>query len=326
MNKIVEYINALGRTPVIPLLGFPGLKFGGNTIRQGLTDAEIQYRAIEELANHFEVDALIHLMDLTVEAEALGAEIHFPEDASPSVKVHPLKSVEQLKDLSVPDPEKDGRMPIFIETVRRMKENLSIPVGAYVIGPYTLAGEMMKVENTLKATIKDPDPLKEILAFMAEVIKVYAMALVRAGADILTILEPTASMLSPKQFDEFSGAYIKEIYDSLPECMTVLHICGNTTYILKAMAATGAEGLSLDTPVKLHEVIDMIPDVVLIGNVDPVRVMLQGSPEKVYENTLDLRRKMKGHKNFILSTGCDLPPETPFENIEAFVKAGRANL
>jgi uroporphyrinogen decarboxylase len=54
--------------------------------------------------------------------------------------------------------------------------------------------------------------------------------------------------------------------------------------------------------------------------------MLQGSPEKVYENTLDLRRKMKGHKNFILSTGCDLPPETPFENIEAFVKAGRANL
>ena len=133
-------------------------------------------------------------------------------------------------------------------------------------------------------------------------------------------------MLSPKQFDEFSGAYIKEIYDSLPECMTVLHICGNTTYILKAMAATGAEGLSLDTPVKLHEVIDMIPDVVLIGNVDPVRVMLQGSPEKVYENTLDLRRKMKGHKNFILSTGCDLPPETPFENIEAFVKAGRANL
>jgi len=108
--------------------------------------------------------------------------------------------------------------------------------------------------------------------------------------------------------------------------MIVLYICGNTTYILKAMAATGAEGLSLDTPVKLHEVIDMIPDVVLIGNVDPVRVMLQGSPEKVYENTLDLRRKMKGHKNFILSTGCDLPPETPFENIEAFVKAGRANL
>ncbi|MGC9372087.1 MAG: uroporphyrinogen decarboxylase family protein [Thermovirgaceae bacterium] len=326
MNKMFEYVNELGRTPVIPLLGFPGLKFLGNAISQGVRDAQIQFNGMEENLRRYDVDALFHLMDLTVEAETLGAEIRFPEDESPSVKVHPLKDVGQLKELAIPDPGKDGRMPVFAETVRKMKTGLSVPVGAYVIGPYTLAGEMMKVENTLRATIKDPAGLKEILAFMTEVITPYARSLVESGADILTILEPTASMLSPKQFREFSGNYVREIFDALPECMTVLHICGNTTYILKEMAATGAEGLSLDTAVKFDEVIDSVPDSVLIGNIDPVRVMLDGTPEKIYENTLDLRKKMKGHNNFILSTGCDLPPKTPHENIQAFVEAGKAKI
>lgn len=124
--------------------------------------------------------------------------------------------------------------------------------------------------------------------------------------------------------NSISQGDVREIFDALPECMTVLHICGNTTYILKEMAATGAEGLSLDTAVKLDEVIGSVPDSVLIGNVDPVRIMLDGTPEKVYENTLDLRKKMKDHNNFILSTGCDLPPKTPHENIQAFVEAGKA--
>ncbi|MFP4482025.1 MAG: uroporphyrinogen decarboxylase family protein [Thermovirgaceae bacterium] len=323
---MLEYVNELGRIPVFPLLGFPGLKFLGNSISQGVRDAQIQFNGMEENARRYDVDGLFHLMDLTIEAETLGAEVRFPEDESPSVKVHPLRERAQLKDMKIPDPQKDGRMPVFVETVKKMKTGLSLPVGAYVIGPYTLAGEMMKVENTLRSTIKDPGGLKEILTFMTRVITPYATALVKAGADILTILEPTASMLSPKQFREFSGAYVKEIFDALPECMTVLHICGNTTYILKEMAATGAEGLSLDTAVKFDEVVDSVPNSVLIGNVDPVRVMLDGTPEKVRESTLDLRRKMKDYDNFILSTGCDLPPKTNHENILAFVEAGKESL
>lgn len=326
-NRMLEFVKAQGRTPVIPLLGFPGLKFHGNTILESVTDADIQVRAIEELARHFDVDGLIHIMDLTVEAEALGAEVRFPENESPSVKVHPLKGVEELAALKIPDPARDGRMPVFVETIRRMKQDLAIPVvGAYVIGPYTLAGEMMKVENTLKASIRNPEFLKEVLVVMTKTIIPYAQALVTAGADILTILEPTASMLSPKQFNDFSGQYVTEIFDSLPECMTVLHICGNTTFILKEMAATGADGLSLDTAVKFDEVVDLVSDSVLIGNVDPVRVMLSGTPDQVRDKTLELRMKMKGHDNFILSTGCDLPPEVPHENIQAFLEAGRAKI
>lgn len=326
MNRMMELAEGLGRTPVIPLLGFPGLRMTGGTILEGVSSAPAQYAAVEENARTFRPDALIHIMDLTVEAETLGAGIRFPGDESPSVKEHPLKGPEQLEQIRIPDPEKDGRMHVFVETVRQMKKNFQVPVGAYVIGPYTLAGEMMKVENTLRATIKDPDYLHRVLSRMTEAIIPYARALVLAGADILTILEPTASMLSPVHFREFSGRYARDIFTSAGSCMTVLHICGDTARILPEMAATGADGLSLDSAVRLDHAAEAAPGAVLIGNIDPVRVMLDGSPEKVREKTLELRKSMKGRPNFILSTGCDLPPDTPGENIMAFMEAGRASM
>lgn len=325
-NRMLEYIEGLGRTPVIPLLGFPALGFRGNTILESVTDPDVQYMAIEESARNFSLDVLITVMDLTIEAETLGAGIRFPENESPSVKDHPLQGLEQLERLRIPDPGTDGRMHVFVKTVKKMKKNLSLPVMAYVIGPYTLAGEMMKVENTLRASIRNPEYLREILSFMTRAIIPYARALVSAGADILTILEPTASMLSPVQFRDFSGRYVSEIFDSVQACMTVLHICGNTKYILEEMAATGADGLSLDSAVKFDEVIDLVPESVLIGNIDPVRVMLRSSPEKVRERTMELRTLMKGRRNFILGTGCDLPPGTPHENIHAFIEAGKARI
>jgi len=325
MNRIMEFIEDLGRTPVIPLLGFPGLRMTGRTILEGVTSARAQFLAVEQNALAFQPDALIHIMDLTVEAGSLGAVIRFPENDPPSVLEHTLKLPEQLDLVHPADPQKDGRMNVFIETVRLMKKNFDVPVGAYVIGPYTLAGEMMKVENTLRATIKDPDYLHRVLSRMTEAIIPYARALVHAGADILTILEPTASMLSPSQFRDFSGRYVKDIFHSSESAMTVLHICGDTTRILPEMAATGADGLSVDSAVKLDQAAEDLPGSVIIGNIDPVRVILNGSPETVSERTMELRVAMKDHPNFILSTGCDLPPDTPSKNILAFMEAGRAN-
>ncbi len=326
MNRMMEFIENLGRTPVIPLLGFPGLRMAGCSILEGVTSKHVQYAAVEKNFLTFRPDAIIHLMDLTVEAETLGAIIRFPGDESPSVMEHTLKEPGQIELLQIPDPLKDGRMHVFVDTVRLARQNLDVPVGAYVIGPYTLAGEMMKVENVLRATIKDPDLLHRVLSKMAEAIIPYARALVHAGADMLTILEPTASMLSPLQFREFSGRYVMDIFDALEDSIKILHICGDTTRILPEMAATGADGLSVDWEVKLDQAADAFPGSVMIGNIDPVRVILDGSPGTVQERTLELRKAMKGNPNFILSTGCDLPPDSPPENILAFMEAGRASI
>jgi uroporphyrinogen decarboxylase len=104
----------------------------------------------------------------------------------------------------------------------------------------------------------------------------------------------------------------------------VLHICGNTTHLIPGMARTGAQGASLDSPVDFAAAAQKIPpDLVLIGNVDPVGVMLEGNPEKVKDAAASLLKKMAGKRNFILSSGCDLPRDTPHENIDALIKAAK---
>ena len=104
----------------------------------------------------------------------------------------------------------------------------------------------------------------------------------------------------------------------------ILHICGDTSHLVKNMCATGAQGLSLDSPVDLARAArEVDPDVVLIGNIDPVGVMVQETPEGVRRAVRALLDSMEPYENFILSTGCDLPYETPFENIDAFMKEGR---
>jgi uroporphyrinogen decarboxylase len=107
----------------------------------------------------------------------------------------------------------------------------------------------------------------------------------------------------------------------------VLHICGKTNHLLKGMVETGAEALSLDADVDFPELAKECPDdVVLIGNTNPVLTVMQKSPEEIREAVLGLRCGMKDHKNFLLATGCDLPLETPLENVKAFVEAGRERL
>jgi uroporphyrinogen decarboxylase len=90
------------------------------------------------------------------------------------------------------------------------------------------------------------------------------------------------------------------------------------------MSKTGVKGFSLDSPVNLREASKILSDeIALMGNLDPVKVFLQSTPEEVAQATKALLDDMKEIKNFILSSGCDIPMESPLENIEAFMKAAR---
>jgi uroporphyrinogen decarboxylase len=145
---------------------------------------------------------------------------------------------------------------------------------------------------------------------------------------MICILEPSSMFVSLRAFKCFSGPYVRQIVDALhatPEDpMLLLHVCGNSKHLVKAMCDTGVQGLSLDAPMDMVTTIEAMPeDVVLVGNVDPVSVMVQSSPEQVTSETRDLLEAMAPYPNFILSTGCDLPPETSLANIDAFMRAGR---
>jgi uroporphyrinogen decarboxylase len=263
------------------------------------------------------------MMDLSVEAEALGLKIEFPENANPSVREHPIKDRDSLESLKRNAKPMSGRMPVFVEVVRRMKQNFPILVGGYVIGPFTLAGELAGVEDFLEMLISNPSLAKEILSFTTDFLTRYAEELFSAGADVVAILDPTSVTLSPKYYNEFSAPYVREMVERLGKPL-ILHICGNTNHLLEAMVETGAVGLSLDSMVDLREAAERVPkNVVLIGNLDPVNVFLRGTPEIVKRRTRELVERMMGVENFILSSGCDIPIEAPLENISAFMRAGR---
>jgi uroporphyrinogen decarboxylase len=324
-NRFLQWSDSLGRTPVVPLIGHPGAPLTGTSLKQNLTSSEVQTASLKALEETVAPDALFFFMDLTVEAEALGCGIDFPHDRPPSVRHHPYVEEADLDRLP-PWEGLVGRMGVFVDTVKKSKSCLNVPLGVYTIGPFTLASQLMGVENICVACAMNPDLVLKFVEKATAIVTGYATALVEAGADVYCMLEPSAALISARHFKRFSGPFCREVFEQTAKAWSILHICGKTSHLLKEMVATEAEGLSLDSDVSFPELAKTCPDdVVLIGNVNPVQVMQQ-TPEEVRQAVLDLRHSMKSHKNFVLSTGCDLPMETPLENAKAFVAAGREPL
>ncbi len=189
---------------------------------------------------------------------------------------------------------------------------------------------MMGADDTVISTVLDPDALHRLCHFTTERIQEYVQLLLAAGADVICILEPTAVMLSPEQFAAFSAVYIHHITTSFKysRASFVYHTCGNTMHLVEKMARAGVHGISLDsadTGVDLAAVAARVPeDVAVIGNISPATTMRFGTAEDVRREVNALLEQMRPWPNFILSTGCDLPQETPLANIQAFMEAGRA--
>ncbi len=309
---------------VMPLIGVAGVSLSNTTIKDNLTDSETQFNTLKQIHEKFKPDCIFTFMDLTVEAESLGLKINFPENDSPAVSEHSIKNRALLEKVKASYKGITGRMDINIDTVKKLSENLDIKKGAYVIGPFSLACELCGVNDLLLNTLLDPELVNEFVDFTVDVISDYANKLFEAGADTVCVLEPTAMMLSAEQYEDFSLNPFKKLLNNVNNQPLILHICGNTTHLIDSMCKSGASALSLDWQVDFKEVIKHIPENIdLIGNLDPVKIFLNGDFQSVSEATRKLLDEMKGYSNFILSSGCDIPLETPLENIDTFMKAAR---
>lgn len=182
----------------------------------------------------------------------------------------------------------------------------------------------MGVNDLAINTILEPDLVNEVIDFCITVISNYANALFDAGADFVVVLEPSAVMLSPEQYVSFSQKPFRKIAENVSNKPLILHICGNTTHLIKDMCSSKAVGLSIDSDVDLKEVAKIIPDnIAIIGNIHPVNSMIFDTPEEVIKKVKKLKEEMKDYNNFILSTGCDIPVNAHLENIDAFMKGAR---
>ncbi len=323
-ERLSDTLKARDSRMVAPLMGYPGINLTKTSIKQNEFNWGVQFWTVSELVHEFHPDLAFFMMDLAVEASALGLPVRFPLLESPSVEYHLVREVADLQQFMACDVLKDGRARAYIETMKLMSTYLDVVPGAYCTGPFTLAGLMMGANDIALSTALDPELVKRVLEVAASVIIRYVRALAAAGAKVLAVLEPTAVMLSPEAFRQFSGQYVEAIFKAVPGVVPVLHICGHSSHLFDEMVATGAEGLSLDSPIDFPEAAKRLPcDVVLIGNIDPVGVMRDGDPATVREAVRSLCDGMRPYPNFLLSTGCDLPPDTPLENIRAFMEAGR---
>ena len=307
-----------------PLLGAPGVQLTGEALGTTMADPQLHIRTLLNLADLFKPDMVWPMMDLTLEPGALGAPVRFDRLSPPSISGHPLKTRDDLDFVRKQDVLRDPRVQAMLTAVKQTVASLTQPMGAYVSGPFTVAGQLLGVGDAALMTIDDPEFLHEVLEVCTAAIERYAQSLVGVGAKAVVMLEPSAVMLSPRQFEQFSGPYVKRLVEHI-DALTILHVCGNSNHLVEKMVDSGVDGLSLDACLDFPQLAMRVPeDVILVGNIDPVHSMVEKTPDEIAREVWSLLEGMSNYPNFVISTACDLPPETPLANVKAFMETVKA--
>lgn len=324
MSKWIENIFANNKRVAVPVLTHPGIEALGYKVVDAVTDGKKHYEAIKYLADHYPSYATTTIMDLTVEAEAFGCKINFSDDEVPNVIGRLVCDADSVNELKVPDLTA-GRVPEYLKAARLAVENITDrPVLAGCIGPFSLAGRLYDMSEIMVAIYIEPDVIMQLLEKCTEFIMKYCAELKRMGVAGVFMAEPAAGLLSDEDCMTYSTEYVRRIVDALQDdkFTVILHNCGNTGQCTRAMINSGASALHFGNAVDMLQALEECPDNILVmGNIDPVGIMRQADKEVVKDVTLKLLQGAKGHSNFVLSTGCDVPPRTSLENIDAFFDA-----
>ena len=308
----------------LPILSFPGIQLTGHTVDEMVRSGHLQAVCMEAIARKFNTAAAFSLMDLSVEAEAFGSPIHYSGDEVPTVTAALIHDEEEAEALQIPDVGA-GRTGECVSGIREVSSLITDrPVLAGIIGPYSLAGRLLDMTEIMILCYEEPEMVETVLDKATEFLVKYAQAFKDAGANGIAIAEPAAGLLSPGLIEVFSTPYVKRICEAVEDdsFMVLYHNCGNVIPLLENIKEIGAGGYSFGNAVDLEETLKVIPeDNIVIGNIDPAGIIRNGTPEQIRKETLSLMERCCKYPNFVIASGCDIPPMTPLENIEAFFQA-----
>ena len=269
----------------MPIMTHPGIEYVGKRVVDAVTDGNVHFSAIEAIVNKFDMAACTVIMDLTVEAEAFGSKIEFAENELPHV-------------------------------LERLVRN-------GCIGPFSLAGRLYDMSEIMVAIYIEPDTITALLEKCTAFLLRYCEELKRTGVTGVIMAEPAAGLLSDEDCQTYSTKYVRQVVEALQDdtFTIVLHNCGNTGQCTQAMVDSGAAALHFGNAIDMRQALQACPtDVLVMGNIDPVGILKQSTPEVVYQKTLELLEQTASAKNYVLSTGCDVPM-VPEANIQAFYQA-----
>ncbi len=263
---------------------------------------------------------------------ALGSQMSDTEDSVPAITKYVLDDLNDVDklDISKLELKNDKKFQLHIDAAKILigKVGKEVPTGVLISGPFTAAASIYKTENLLRATRKNPEKLHQLIRFCTDGLKMIYREFIKAGCMIL-LCDPIASgtILSRKQYLEFVLPYTIELMKSIHDDggMVCYHICGDTTSIVEDMVTSGCDMLSIDNRVDLARTKERVGDKVpILGNVDPVEVLILGNTNDVDLAVKNCISKAYDSKcGYVLASGCDLSGSVPLENIDQFMTSAR---
>lgn len=324
MNSLQRLHNLLSGKPVDRVPNFDiFMTRAVRHIHTPLSKYYLDYRVLCEanlaVLQDFDLDIVQAISDPYREAADAGLVVEFPKDNLPLSKVPLITEPEELAGVNFPVQSFGPRMTDRLEGIRALREQVGdeVPVMGWVEGALAEAADLRGMTNVMIDLLRRPAWLKELLEKCVEVAIAFASAQIDAGAHIIGLGDAVASQVSPRMYREFALPYERRIFEAVKAKGGIprLHICGKTTHLLNDMAQSGAQIIDADWMVDLHQAAEAFEGLAVCGNVDPVSVFLQGDVERVRKGIF--ANAAAGGSRWISAGGCEIPEETPAENIHA---------
>lgn len=327
-RNMKQWVADMMASPVkkaMPVLSFPAIQLMNVTVKELISSSDLQAEGMAKVAARTNAAAAVSLMDLSLEAECFGSKIRFSDEEVPTVIGSIVSSEAEAEALAVPEIGA-GRTGIYIEAIEKAVQLITDrPILAGAIGPFSLAGRLMDVTEAMVYCFDEPEMVHTVLEKVTTFIINYCREYKRVGANGIVLAEPLAGLLSPALAEEFSSDYVKKIVDAIQDddFIVVYHNCGNSTIPqIDSIVATGSPLLHFGNAVDMAEVMKHVPaGIVAAGNVDPASQFRNGTPESIKQDTTALLEKCSKYPNFLISSGCDIPPMSSWDNIQAFFEA-----
>jgi uroporphyrinogen decarboxylase len=277
----------------------------------------------------FDYDGIYVSSDNWIMYGALGGIVNFPDDDEPMGTDVLCKDILDYRRLKIPDPLKDGRMPVIIDAAKiamdQAGEN-SFILANIDSGPFQLAGILRGLQQFLYDLNDSSQETHKLIQFCQEVTVTYGAAMREcAGVPAVQFGDSMASLLSRENYTEFVFPYECRVIEELKKVglFVFLHICGNTMHILDLMRETGADCLEIDEAVDLKSAFEVIKNRMCIRGNIRTTLFLEGTKEEVLREAAKCVRMGNGRK-YILSAGCGIPKYSKVENLKALREAVEA--
>lgn len=309
------------------------MMFAGDLIGQPYAKYASDYRVLVEgqlrTAEQFDFDYVSSISDPAREAADCGATIEYFDDQPPAIVESQalLADKTRLASLQIPDPLSGGRMLDRVRAAELFKQKVAGDklIEGWVEGPIAEAADLRGI-NTLMVDFMDDEAfVRDLFEFTLQLGLRFARAQIEAGADIVGVGDAAASLISKRVYEEFVWPYEKKLVSGIQEmgAKVRLHICGKTTHILAGMGRLGADISDIDFLAPLEAARQaMGPNQVLAGNLDPVRTVRNGTPDSIRAALAECHRHSK--PRYIVAGGCEIPRDTPHENVRAMVDFARS--